>query len=623
MLKFRHISALIVAAALIVSPTVAHAVPAQNSTVQPATVAKFTATPVPTVSGRANVGATLTVNVGNWIPAPDTTEIKWMVGTTVVGVDPTYSVQSTDRGKNITVSVTASAAGYQSVTKTSAKLVATGLLAPSGDPQIASVVHQGDVLTATVPTFDPVPSSVKYQWYRAGVAIAGATKVTYTSVAADLNKSLTFKVTATLASYDALTLTSNASEPVVLNGFGLTNAPTLSNMAPTFGNVITGSVAAWSPVATSLAYQWFRDATAIAGATKATYTATVADIGHSLKLRVTGAKVNYAATALFSDPTDPVIAATLTSSAAPAISGLLISGKTLTAAPGTWTPKAAKLSYKWLRNGEYIPGAIAATYKLAIADVMSSISVEVTGALAGYDNRTVTSEATASIQGAFATTPKPTITGAFELDGELFANVGNWVPMPDSFTYQWYENGLLLDGLTDPSITLDSSDPGKKISVRVTGHKADYADVTVVSADVKWTPKTYTYTLSVADVYNACSNAGSSYEPCDIGMGQDRIYSDGEGDSTVSFGITLPKAPINWKVTFKSLNGEGAWWDYWASSADGESTDADMSFYPSWTAASKTSPASTIHDGARIYFLLNCTDWVSVYFAGVTITYTA
>ncbi len=57
-------------------------------------------------------GAKLTVNVGTWEPAPDSTTVSWRIGTKTVGTGSSYTVKSGDRGKTITAVVTATKAGY-------------------------------------------------------------------------------------------------------------------------------------------------------------------------------------------------------------------------------------------------------------------------------------------------------------------------------------------------------------------------------------------------------------------------------------------------------------------------------------------------------------------------------
>jgi len=87
----------------------------------------LTATPVPTVSGTAKVASTLTAKAGAWSPAPVVLKYQWLRdGKAITGAGKsTYKLVAADAGKKITVSVTGTKTGYQSVTKTSvAKTIA-------------------------------------------------------------------------------------------------------------------------------------------------------------------------------------------------------------------------------------------------------------------------------------------------------------------------------------------------------------------------------------------------------------------------------------------------------------------------------------------------------------------
>lgn len=636
--KWRHFIALILAGAMLLLPTVALASPSSSLNVSTAALAKFTAAPIPLIVGHASVGTSLSVNVGNWIPAPDSTEIKWMVGSTVVGADNTYVVSSTDRGKNITVSVTASANGYQTTTKVSAKASATGVITASGNPEIASIVHQGDVLTASVPTFDPTPATVKYQWFRAGVAISGATRLTYTSVAADLNKTLTFKVTASLPSYDTLTLTSLGSEPVALNGFGLANAPTLSDTTPTFGNVITGNVAAWSPVATSLSYQWFRDATAIAGATKISYTVAAGDIGHALKLRVVGAKTNYSTTTLFSAPTEAVVAATLQRSADPTVTGVATQGQILTANTGTWTPSTTKFSYQWLRDDVAIVGATAKTYKAVAADVAHLLSVRVSASLVGYSTVILTSSPTVAVLGVFTKTTKPVIAGSLQIGNDLTFNPGTWTPTPDTFTYQWLKNGVAIEGETDSFFTVSESEFGAKISVSITGQKSGFASVTQVSAQLTTWPTTK-FTVSGSDLFDACTSLGDVVDyngdprdSCDLSGSSFYFnsFADGSTHAGTSFQIsTLHWGVYKWRAILNTVKKpdsttEFGWYAIDSTNDDPSTNyDATTFFSGSYPAAGKSisTPWSAYSTDGDVFFEMWTSDYADLYIKSVTIEY--
>lgn len=83
----------------------------------------FTTKPLPTISGEASVGATLTAEEGGWAPSPDSFTYQWFrAGTAIAvnGTDRSYVPVASDAGKAITVRVTAKRAGYTSATTTSA-----------------------------------------------------------------------------------------------------------------------------------------------------------------------------------------------------------------------------------------------------------------------------------------------------------------------------------------------------------------------------------------------------------------------------------------------------------------------------------------------------------------------
>ena len=71
-----------------------------------------TNTAKPKISGQGKVGATLKATPGTWDPAPDATTFTWKVGTKTVGTGASYKVKAADKGKTITVTVTATKDGY-------------------------------------------------------------------------------------------------------------------------------------------------------------------------------------------------------------------------------------------------------------------------------------------------------------------------------------------------------------------------------------------------------------------------------------------------------------------------------------------------------------------------------
>ncbi|MDF1488707.1 hypothetical protein [Tessaracoccus caeni] len=179
----------------------------------------FTTKPKPTVSGTAKVGKKLTVKTGEWKPKPSSFAYQWYRGDTKIkgATKSSYTLASGDRGKAISVRVTAKKAGYASASKTSTatKKVASGSFTKASTPVICGTVKIGKKLTIKVGTWKPKPSSYAYQWYRDGTKIKGATKSSYTVAKADKGKRITVKVTGKKSGYTSVTKASKATKRVV------------------------------------------------------------------------------------------------------------------------------------------------------------------------------------------------------------------------------------------------------------------------------------------------------------------------------------------------------------------------------------------------------------------------
>jgi hypothetical protein len=345
----------------------------------------FTAAPVPTISGTAKVGSTLTAKTGTWTPTPDSFRYTWQRSGSVIGgaTAATYELTTADAGQTITVTVTATKVGYASVSKTStatakvAKGAITGVV-----PTISGTVRVGETLTLAEGAWSPSGVTLRYQWYRSGKAIRSATAKTYVLTAAEAGKKITVKVTGSAAGYTSVTKASTATKKVAA-GVLAAGTASISGTAKV-GSSLTASAGEWGPAPVKLAYQWYRSGKAIKKATRTGYTLVAADQGRRITVKVTGTKAGYAKTAVASAPTVAVAAGTLTT-AAPTISGTPQVGKKLTAKPGAWGPGKVTFAYQWKRNGQVIPKATKATYTATSADAGTKLTVVVTGSETGYD----------------------------------------------------------------------------------------------------------------------------------------------------------------------------------------------------------------------------------------------
>lgn len=161
-----------------------------------------------------------------------------------------------------------------------------------------------------------------------------------------------------------------------------TVAPAISG-TPTYAVTLTASTGTWEPADATYSFQWLRNGSEVAGATAATYTLQLGDLGTRFSVRVTATRdgLSHAATSAETTPVDRARFALVTR---PAITGTQRYLQTLTATAGTWSPAPAKVALQWFRDGVAIRGATARTYKLTHLDVGRRIDVKVLAQRVGF-----------------------------------------------------------------------------------------------------------------------------------------------------------------------------------------------------------------------------------------------
>ncbi|GAA5033020.1 hypothetical protein ACFQRL_03805 [Microbacterium fluvii] len=249
--------------------------------------ASFTSAPAPKISGTVRVGSKLTAVPGSW--APDATfTYAWKVDGKSAGTAATFTPSASQRGKKLTLTVTASRSGYTSASKTtsSATIGYGAFSAPT--PKITGTATVGSTLKASAGTWSP-KATLSYQWLRDGKAISKATKSSYKLTSSDWKKKITVKVTGKASGYSTKSVTS--SSVTISKAFTKVKTPTISGTTRV-GFTLSAKVAAWSPTA-SFTYQWKRSGVAISGATKSTYVLTADDYGKTITVTVTGKKSGY------------------------------------------------------------------------------------------------------------------------------------------------------------------------------------------------------------------------------------------------------------------------------------------------------------------------------------------
>ena len=276
------------------------------------------ATGAPTITGTAQVGQTLTavttgITDADGLTSPTYT-YQWI---RVDGTDEedisgenssTYILVDADLGTTIKVKVSFTDDANNPETLTSAATAAVSAAAntlATGAPTITGTAQVGQTLTAgttAIMDADGLTSvSYTYQWI--GVAtdntetnISSATASTYTLVAADQGTTVKVTVSFTDDANNPETRTSAATATVSAAANTLaTGAPTITGTAQVGQTLTAGTTAIMDAdglTSVSYTYQWIGVATDntetnISSATASTYILVAADLGTTLKVRVT------------------------------------------------------------------------------------------------------------------------------------------------------------------------------------------------------------------------------------------------------------------------------------------------------------------------------------------------
>ena len=240
--------------------------------------------------------------------------------------------------------------------------------------------------------------------------------------------------------------------------------PSISGV-PLQGNVLNGNRGKWNGTAPiTYATVWVRcdekgaTCASIAGATSDRYTLTAADIGSTLRFRVTATNASGSNTA-DSNPTAVVStpSGSPVSSKPPTISGSPVVGSTLSALTGTWVGATPiTYAYQWQRCDPVgnacnaMPGATQSDYHVVKGDVGRTLRVTVTG-MNSKGSTSAISDATAAVQDVSG-------SGIIVLPGGLKSAPAAEVPK---------EERLIVDQVKFSPGTVSSRTAPIHISVRV------------------------------------------------------------------------------------------------------------------------------------------------------------
>ena len=261
-------------------------------TVQPGTIP---VTGNPTITGPVQVGSTLQSHVGTWGSVLSTVSSTWQWradGSDIPGAtSATYTVQSGDVGKTLSVAEHLTATGYQATTLVSGStvVVPVPVITPAPTPTVSGTPRVGAPLQAVTGTW-MTGVTFSYTWSVDGSPVAGATGATYRPRPADLGKAVHVAVTGSKPGYPDVTTTSTDTA-VVGRGVLSTSKPTILGLTKV-GKKLTAVAGVWTR-GTTLGYAWFANGKAIKHATAKRLTLTKAQKGKRITVKVTGKQAGY------------------------------------------------------------------------------------------------------------------------------------------------------------------------------------------------------------------------------------------------------------------------------------------------------------------------------------------
>jgi hypothetical protein len=338
-----------------------------------------------------------------------------------------------------------------------------------------ATVQVGDTWSTTLGSTWEADSYL-FEWKREGVKIPSATKASYTLTSTDIGKHITVSVVGLSKTVKSAVVTDATSYGPVTEGV-LDNGNVLVAAS---GKKLAVTTTGYTTPGTKFAYQWYRGGVAIAKATESKFLPTSADSNTLFSVKVTASRTGFNTLSTTTAGKDFVTeySGSLAITGTRAV-GNILSVNTLNYSTVAGAVASPVRTYQWYRGTSKISGATAQTYTLASGDYGKSLTVKVTGGLAGNFNPTVTSPASGTIaKGTFAgSLALPVITattssGVISLTASLAA--GTITTASPTVKYQWYRNGVAIPSGQSATFKPVASDFDKSLSVKATITKTNY-----------------------------------------------------------------------------------------------------------------------------------------------------
>jgi thermitase len=381
---------------------------------------------VPTISGEARQGQTLTEAHGKWANNPTSYSYVWQqcnnLGEGCLPItgatEQTYKPVAGDVGHALRVVEKATNAGGSGEAPSAATTpVAAPVPVNEVPPEIIDPAQQGQTLTEAHGKWTNSPTSYSYEWQQCDskgtpascTKITGAAEQTYTPGPGDVGHAIRVLETATNAagpSAPAPSAPTEAVKPPPPTG----GVPTITGTAQQ-GQTLTEHHGSWTNNPTAFSYQWQQcDGSGnnctniLTNATNPTYVPVEGDVGHTLRVieKATNAGGSGEAASAMTAVVLPEKPAPTTP---PTIEGKAQVGQTLTENHGTWTNNPTSFTYQWLQCDSQgnscaliaAPAGTAKTYTPVEGDLGHRLKVQEEAHNAGGNGGPATSAATAEV----------------------------------------------------------------------------------------------------------------------------------------------------------------------------------------------------------------------------------
>jgi hypothetical protein len=471
------------------------------------TVQQTTVSTSPVITGSPMVGGALKVSTGSYNPAATSFSYAWLRnGAPIPGANGAgYVPIAADLGQVLTAEVTARSASGLPVT---AMASPTAPIAPSAAMAIAAVAAanstQLGVATSAVVAF-PDHGGGSMQHFANG-SIYSSPSGTYIVMAGPIREGYwaansifgVYGWPTSAADCTAACTQSFQGGSITVEAIQVTVPPAITGSLIA-GNVVVVSKGTYAgPTPTGYAYAWFRDGVKIAGATAASYTTVLADVGHALTATVTVTRPGSLPTTTTTVPT-----ASIAPTAAMQITALYAANGGSAGALGVATsgivafPNAGGGSLQHFANGSIYSSNLGGTWVVMAGPIReqywgansifgiygwpsSALSCSSGTCTQSYTGSTGAGATLTSTQ-TQVTTP-PSITGIPMVGGSLSVSKGTYLPAATAWSYAWFRDGVRIAGATAQSYTPVAADQGHTLTVEETARSAIGMPVASTSA---------------------------------------------------------------------------------------------------------------------------------------------